>query len=117
MDVSSGNLPIDSHFGIQSIGSASPRLDAAIARFRVRLSRQTGIPFSPPASATLKVDCAASRDSGPTLGEDESYTLDVTPQGAVLKSATVDGALHGLETFAQLVAPGPSGFAVPGRPH
>ena len=42
----------------------------------------------------------------PTLGEDESYTLEVAPDGARLKAATVAGALHGLETFAQLVAPG-----------
>jgi hexosaminidase len=113
MDVSSGNLAIDSDFGIQSTGAASPRLDAAIVRLQAQMSQQTGIPFTPPAAATLKVECAATQDAGPTLGEDESYTLDVTAQGAVLKAATVDGALHGLETFAQLVAPGPSGFAAP----
>ena len=113
MESASGGLAIDSHFGVQSTGSAEPRLNAAITRFAARLSRQTGIPFTPPAGATLKIDCAAARDAGPVLGEDESYTLDVTSQGATLKSATVDGALHGLETFAQLVAPGPGGFAVP----
>ena len=49
----------------------------------------------------------------PSLGEDESYQLDVAPDGARLKAATVAGALHGLETFAQLVAPGAEGFQVP----
>src|SRR4029077_18571390 len=49
----------------------------------------------------------------PTLGEDESYTLDVTAEGARVKSATIDGALHGLETLAQLVSPGPDGFQAP----
>jgi len=49
----------------------------------------------------------------PTLGEDESYTLDVSASGAQLKAATIDGALRGLETFAQLVAPGAEGFEAP----
>jgi hexosaminidase len=37
----------------------------------------------------------------------------VAPDGARLKAATVAGALHGLETFAQLVGPGAEGFQVP----
>jgi hexosaminidase len=59
------------------------------------------------------VECAARGPETPTLGEDESYTLDVTPTGATLKSPAVAGALHGLETFAQLVVPGAAGFEAP----
>jgi hexosaminidase len=51
--------------------------------------------------------------TGPTLGEDESYKLDVSPEGARIQAPTVDGALHGLETFSQLVSPTAGGFAVP----
>jgi len=47
------------------------------------------------------------------LGEDESYTLDVTPEGAKLHAPTTLGTLRGLQTFLQLVAVTPDGFAVP----
>lgn len=40
----------------------------------------------------------------PQHKDDESYTLEIPKEGdAVLKSATVWGALRGLETFSQLV--------------
>jgi hexosaminidase len=117
MDIGSGRLVIDVNFNVATTAFTATRLDAAIARFTTRLARQTGIPLSiarvnGPAPA-LKVECTATRDAAPTLGEDESYTLDVKPDGALLKAATVDGALRGLETFAQLLIPGPGGFEAP----
>jgi hexosaminidase len=108
-----GRLPIVNGFRIENAGIADSRLTAAIARAMARLSRQTAIPFIGPAAdaAVLRVECASAGNDYPTLGEDETYTLDVTPHGATLKSATVAGALHGLETFLQLVEPGAEGFA------
>ena len=47
------------------------------------------------------------------LGEDESYSLVITPTGAKLDAATTLGAMHGLQTFLQLVETGPEGFDVP----
>jgi hexosaminidase len=111
MNTTSGALPIDGTFGVAATGVKDARLDAAMRRLSDRLSRQTGIPFLGPATATVKVECAARGADYPTLGEDESYTLDVTSAGATVKAATVDGALRGLETFAQLVAPAEKGFA------
>jgi hexosaminidase len=113
MDLNSGALTIDGTFGATATGIRDARLDAAMRRLSDRFSRRTGIPFLGPASATLKIDCAARGADYPKLGEDESYTLDVTPEGATLKAATVDGALRGIETFAQLVAPAEKGFAAP----
>src|SRR5436853_2873377 len=46
-------------------------------------------------------------------GEDESYTLEVTPSGAKLSALNPLGTLHGLETFQQLIEVTSSGFAVP----
>jgi hexosaminidase len=113
-----GSLPVNGDFSVAA-GLSDARLDAAINRLVARLSRQTGIPMtgarpSGGARAALTVECAAAGSPYPVVGEDESYTLDVAPAGARLRVATVDGALRGLETFAQLVAPGPNGFAAAG---
>ena len=43
----------------------------------------------------------------PAVGDDESYQLDISPEKAVLAASTAEGALHGLETFAQLIRTGP----------
>jgi hexosaminidase len=47
------------------------------------------------------------------IGEDEAYTLDVTTSGAKIHAASPLGAMHGLQTFLQLVAITPDGFTVP----
>jgi hexosaminidase len=112
----SGRLTIDNNF-TASANLSDDRLQAAVTRLVGRLSRQTGIPMlakaDDPNTATLRVECAAAGPAYPTLGEDESYTLDVTAQSAKLSAPTVAGALHGLETFAQLVTPGAEGFDAP----
>jgi hexosaminidase len=112
---SSGALQIDSNF---NIAAACPdaRLDAAIKRFTARLAKQTGLPIPLPngrGSVTLRVECRERAPEYPVLGEDESYQLDIAASGARLGARTVTGVLRGLETFAQLVAPGPDGFQVP----
>ena len=117
LEAGAGALAIDQKFTVTA-SLADPRLESALNRLVARLSRQTGmaIPRGKPAAgahATLRVECAARGALYPTLGEDESYQLAVTPEGALLKAAAVDGALHGLETFAQLVQPGATGFQAP----
>jgi len=108
-----GKLTIDDSFSVTSTGVADPRLNAAINRFVLRLARQTGIPILPgrpqAGRVALTIDCATRGAEFPTLGEDESYTLDVAPEGARLKSASVAGAMHGLATFTQLVGPSADG--------
>src|ERR1700733_13894414 len=93
-----GHLVIDSSFAIEVHGFTDPRMDSAVRRFTARISRQTGIPIGG-GRTTLTVE---SRPQGGA----ESYQLDVSPEHAVLAASTVDGALHGLETFAQLIQPG-----------
>ena len=39
----------------------------------------------------------------PSLGENESYHLEVTPTHALLTAPNPLGAMHGLQTFLQLV--------------
>jgi hexosaminidase len=99
-----GRLLIDSSFAIEVHGFSDPRIESAAQRFTARVSRQTGIPIVGGKTA-LFIDSASS-------GVDESYQLDVSPGKAVLSASTVEGALHGLETFAQLIVPGAAGFEV-----
>jgi hexosaminidase len=122
VETASGRLAIDGSFSVAATGSTDLRLESALNRFAARISRQTGIPMlaARPADAsraTLRVECAGVPSgpgaADPSLGEDESYRLDVAPDGARLTAATVAGALHGLETFAQLVMPAAEGFHVP----
>ena len=108
MDLADGVLAIDATFGVAPGYHAN--LAPAVSRFLARVWRETGIFPSPSGPApTLAIACAPCSAS-PELGEDESYSLDVTSSGASLKSTTVSGALHGLETFLQLIEPGPGGF-------
>ena len=103
-----GRLAVESRFSITNHGCPA----AAVARFRARIARQTGIPLIG-AGQSLTVNCHAPAPVWPTLGEDESYILDVTVGGASLAAPTTTGVLRGFETFSQLIAPGPDGFEVP----
>jgi hexosaminidase len=98
----SGSLSIDGAFSISTVGCSDTRMPGAASRIRDRIGRQTGIPIQGGRIA-LQVEC------GPD-GDDESYQLDVSPEGARLKAPAGTGALRGLETFVQLIEPGPNGF-------
>jgi hexosaminidase len=111
-----GKLAIHEDFTVAATGVSDGRLSRAVDRLVARISRQTGIWIVAPKAAdtsraTLRIECSAAGPAYPTLGEDESYTLDVTAQGATIKAATIDGAMHGMATFAQLIAEGPGGFS------
>jgi hexosaminidase len=110
-----GTLVIDSSFAIGITGASDDRLESAINRLRTRISRQTGTQMSAQEAAhpNLSVTCRDTGPSNPTLGEDESYVLDVAANGAQIQAPTITGALRGLETFAQLVSAGDQGFAIP----
>ena len=113
-----GQFPIDANFVVETVGAGGARLAPAVHAFLARVSRQTAVVYSPlpPAPGDvhrLVIECAGGPDY-PTLGEDESYTLDVSASGAHIRAATAEGAIHGLATFAQLIEPGPNGFQVSG---
>ena len=111
-----GQLKIDSSFTIGLDGYKDARLESARKRFINTLSRATGIPYHDGASGgepTLVVKTAGQSDAVPRLGEDESYHLEITSTHALLTAPNPLGAMHGLQTFLQLVAITPEGFAVP----
>ncbi len=109
-----GQLLITRAFSVAVTGSHDASLEREVQRFQTQLSRQTGVPFRPsPGAATLQIHADHGRETVQKLGEDESYELTVTDSGAKLTAPTTLGILRGLQTFLQLVAITPSGFAAP----
>ena len=82
----SGKLAIDSSFTVAATGYSDARLQSAMNRLEVRVSRLTGIRLigkpKVPQIPTLAVECRQGGSEYPSLGEDESHELDVTPNGA-----------------------------------
>jgi hexosaminidase len=109
-----GAMQIGGGFGVTFSGYSDARLESAVQRFTARVAQQTGIPVSlfDAKGATLQIRCGKRGADYPSLGEDESYQLDVSSSGARLSAPMLTGVLRGLETFAQLIGPGPDGFQV-----
>ena len=61
----------------------------------------------------MTVKTAAADDAALELGENESYHLEVTSTNALLTAPNPLGAMHGLQTFLQLVTITPEGFSAP----
>ena len=117
-------------------GGASPLLAAALARSSALLASlgrrgesvlgaaaAAACAGAAPLSAVTVAVAALPPSPHPALGDDESYSLTLSGDaagGGLLSSATVWGALRGLETLAQLVsagaapdAPGPWRLLIP----
>ncbi len=112
-----GSLKIDASFRLAFAGYREPRLERAGLRLERQIQRQTGIVIlhasKGAGSATLEVSTDHESKAIQELGEDESYSLDVTPTGAKLHAANPLGTLRGLQTFLQLIAITPDRFSVP----
>ena len=119
VQVTGGVLKIDEGFTLSLSGYPEARLDRAAQRFVTQMARQTGIPFrasvvaKDPSKATLLITTDHESKPVQELGEDESYSLEVTPAGAKLHAANPLGTLRGLQTFLQLVSVTANGFAAP----
>ncbi len=111
-----GQLTIDGSFSVRLEGYTEPRLVLATQRFLETLRRETGIPIVGDAKTggvTLTVKTGGASKPVQELGEDESYRLEVTTTHASLTASNPLGAMHGLQTFLQLVHITPKGFAAP----
>jgi hexosaminidase len=113
----SGEMVIDRSFSVETAGASDPVLDRGVKRFTDQLSRRTGIFLFQKSSdatkhtITIHVDHASEKVQ--KLETDESYQLVIENGSAKLNAPNTLGALHGLETFLQLVKPGKTGFSVP----
>lgn len=113
--VGQGQLAVDQSFSVALTGYREPRLNSAVTRFLHTLSRQTGMTITQgnAANPTLTVHTGHASKTVQELGEDESYTLEVTAGSANLNAPTPLGVIHGLQTFLHLVQATPTGYAVP----
>ena len=108
-----GELAITASFAVDASQCRDERVAAAAARLPGRLARWTGMRVLPdPARPVLAIRCGAAPAAVQRPVEDESYTLEVAPAGALLAAATPYGALRGVETFLQLVEQRPDSFAI-----
>jgi hexosaminidase len=112
-----GSLAITNSFTAATDSFHDDRLDAAVAHMLTRLENHTGMQIAQtPASsgtATLTITVDGAGEAIQSVDENESYSLDVTLTGAHLKAATDVGAMHGLETFLQLVQTDGSNYFLP----
>jgi hexosaminidase len=113
--VSPGRFPASGFLRLTTGAAPGPRLAAAIARVQARWeARVAGSGGSDKSlMVRLLVDCKEAGAAVPALSEDESYTLDVSAAQAVLMAPTDIGAMHGLETFLQLLQRDKEGWYLP----
>src|SRR5579862_3885092 len=87
IEIGQGSLATGSTIRISITGYSEPRLERAARRLGELVTE----------GPTLVIESQQA-------GDDESYRLTVTPQGARLSAPNPTGVLRGLETFRQLIA-------------
>jgi hexosaminidase len=114
--VGEGQFLIGQSFSIQLEDYKDSRLLSARRRFLDTLSRETGILFANEEQANdpaFLIKTGGAGNPVQELGEDESYHLDISATHVELTAPNALGALHGLQTFLQLVRVTPQGFSAP----
>jgi hexosaminidase len=118
VQLKTGQLVIDDSFTVGISDPSDVQLQRTVQRFLDNLPRQTGMPpldmkMADAAKAKLVVHTEHASKAVQELGEDESYSLEISPAGAKLDAATTLGIMRGLETFLQLVQTTSDGFSAP----
>jgi len=118
VQMQTGQLVIDPSFSVGISGQSDAQLQRAVERFLNDLRRQTGMPpldmkVTSPVQAKLMVHREHESKAVQEVGEDESYSLEISTAGAKLDAVTTLGIMRGLETFLQLVQTTSDGFAAP----
>jgi hexosaminidase len=115
-----GRLPLTDRFRVTAPVPLSPAVSAAIDRLLGAWQNRIGVKLEsrivssvngpgliveglPPTGGT----------SFPTLGEDESYTLEISAQQARLRANTASGVYRGLASLQQLLTHDAAGWSLP----
>ena len=113
-----GRLPVTKTFSVAVQGETDERLRKYIFRAMRRLEGRTVLELSRELSndaptTALVIETRSAGNAIPKLGDDESYTLDISDKQAKLTAPTTVGAMRGLETFLQLLEGDKNGFYFP----
>ncbi|PKG40487.1 beta-N-acetylhexosaminidase [Psychromonas sp. Urea-02u-13] len=114
-----GVLKVDANFSIALTGFQSPRLQATAQRLAERIELQTGLFLKQPMTrdsktASLIINVKEGPASTyPQVKEDESYSLIVKNQQAMITANSPYGAIHAIETLLQLVTNDNQGASIP----
>lgn len=109
-------LEKDLHIAVS--GKGADRIYAGSSRFLRRLDQRTGLFFQQEfitsvAEPKARLVIAVQRPGEVKLGEDESYSLNITRDSIKLQATTDIGALRGMETLLQLLESDQEGFYFP----
>jgi hexosaminidase len=117
MKMNTGRLSLDSAFGFEIQGYRSERLQGAVQRALKRIEERSGFTLSQchggDCRASLLIVADTRGEDIQSTKEDESYSLDINSERAVLHSHTEIGAMRGLETLVQALAADRNGFFWP----
>ena len=114
-----GKFRLADDFTITVSGPASDRAYNGATRMLRRLSGRTGLFFHQDfigpedTASTAPLELKWSRAGQVILGENESYTLEVTADDITLSAETDIGILRGMETLLQLLAADREGYYFP----
>ncbi len=113
-----GRLPVTKNFTVAVSGKTDERLKNYIFRVMRRLEGRTVLEFSrdfssDAANSSLLIETQSTGNAIPQLGDDESYSLEISENRAKISAPTTVGAMRGLETFLQLLEGDAGGFYFP----
>ncbi|MBC7898896.1 MAG: family 20 glycosylhydrolase, partial [Saprospiraceae bacterium] len=113
-----GRLPVSKTFAVALKGQTDERLKSYVSRIMRRIEGRTILEFSREFSASAEnaqvlVETQSTGKPIPSVGDDESYTLEISDKQAKISAPTTVGAMRGLETFIQLLETDKDGFYFP----
>ncbi len=106
MRVRRGHLRAAASPVVTLTGVRTPRLERAVSRLTQQMQRAE-------AGFTVAVNCRATCPAYPALGDDESYTLDVTADGVGIGANTEWGVLRAFATLVLSIEAGRTAVRLP----